>query len=80
MSDNNDYLRTNQTRSFRLRADILALMLKGASYAAIACVTAWLILAVIMWLGQLLPDESRETEDPTPFSFKLGEPMVSAEV
>ena len=33
MSDQNDYLRTGGDRRFRLRADGLSLMLKGAGYA-----------------------------------------------
>lgn len=80
MSDNNDYLRTNDSQNFRLRADVLALMLKGASYAAIACLILWLLLSVIVWIGQSLPDESRETEDPTPYSFILTGPELTAVV
>lgn len=69
MSDNHDYLRTTENRSFRLRADVLALMIKGAGYAAIACLMVWFLIAAIQGLGKLLPEESRETEDPTPVSF-----------
>ena len=77
MSDNHDYLRTNASRSFRLRADVLSLMLKGAGYAAIFCLVIWFGLTVIYWVGNLLPDESRETEDPTPFSFILSDQDIS---
>ena len=69
MSDNHDYLRTGVDPNFRLRADVLSLMLKGAGYAAIGCLAIWFTIAAIFWVGTLLPDESRETEDPTPFSF-----------
>ena len=71
MSDNHDYLRTGDSGTFRLRADVLALMLKGAGYAALACLAIWALIAVTYWVGTLLPDESRETEDPTPFSYNL---------
>lgn len=73
MSDNDDYLRTGANRNFRLSADVLGLMLKGASYAAVFCLVIWLSITAIYWVGGLLPDESRETEDPTPFSFLLND-------
>ncbi|MDG1472084.1 MAG: RC-LH1 core complex protein PufX [Ascidiaceihabitans sp.] len=71
MSDNNDYLRTSSDPSFRLRADVLALMLKGAGYAAAFCLVLVFGIWTLYGIGNLLPDESRETEDPTPFSFNL---------
>lgn len=77
MSDNNDYLRTNVNRSFRLRADVLSLMLKGAGYAAVFCIVIWFAITAIYWVGGLLPEESRETEDPTPFSFFLSDPAIT---
>lgn len=80
MNDNSDYLRTKANPNFRLRADVLALMLKGAGYAALACLAIWLVLSVIMWVGQALPDESRETEDPTPFSYNVIEHTVTQHV
>ena len=70
MSDNNDYLRTGDG-DFRLRADVLALMLKGAGYAAIACLVVGLLIWVTYGIGQLLPEQSKEAEDPTPFSYIL---------
>ncbi len=76
MSDNNDYLRTNASGSFRLRADVLALMMKGAGYAAIFCLVIWFSIAVIYGVGKLLPPESRDTQDPTPYSFNLTVPSV----
>tara|TARA_R100001369_G_scaffold83708_1_gene116188 strand:- start:808 stop:1047 length:240 start_codon:yes stop_codon:yes gene_type:complete len=79
MSDNNDYLRTGSDSTFRLRADVMSLMLKGAGYAAIFCLAVWFSLAAIAWVGKLLPEESRETPDPTPFSFNLTD-VISATV
>lgn len=71
MSDHNDYLRTGDDKTFRLRADVMSLMLKGAGYAAVFCLVIWFGLAALVWVGKMLPDESRETQDPTPFSFYL---------
>lgn len=68
MSDNHDYLRTGDG-DFRLRADVLALMLKGAGYAAIFCLAVGFFIWVLYAVGLLLPEESRDTEDPTPFSY-----------
>jgi hypothetical protein len=70
MSDNNDFLRT-RTGDFRLRADVTALVLKGAGYAALFCIAVGLFVWVLYAIGQLLPEESRETPDPTPFSYHL---------
>lgn len=70
MSDNNDYLRTT-TGEFRLRADVMALMLKGAGYAALFCLAVGFFIWVIYAIGLLLPPEAREAEDPTPFSYNL---------
>ena len=68
MSDNHDYLRSGEDSSFRLRADVTMLMLRGGSYAAIFC----LVMLILVWglygIGLLLPEESRDTPDPTPFS------------
>ncbi len=71
MSDNHDYLRTSSGNTFRLRADVLALMLKGAGYAFVFCLAVWFSVYAIFWIGTKLPEESREVEDPTPFSFDL---------
>ena len=71
MSDYNDYLRTGDNNTFRLRADVMSLMLKGAGYAAVFCLVIWFGLAATAWVGKMLPDESRDTPDPTPFSFNL---------
>ena len=65
MSDNHDYLGTSNDSTFRLRADVLALMLKGAGYAAVFCIVVGLFLAVTIWIGTLLPAESKEAPDPS---------------
>jgi hypothetical protein len=70
MSANNDMLRTN-TGDFRLRADIMALMLKGAGYAALLCVVVGFMMWALYAIGLLLPEESRDTSDPTPLSYNL---------
>ncbi len=71
MTDNNaDYLRTGE-RSFRLRADVFLLMMKGAGYAALFCIVVGVFLAVTIWIGGLLPAESKEAPDPTPLSYML---------
>ena len=70
MSDNNDFLRT-ETGDFRLRADVMALMLKGGGYAALLCFAVGLCLWVLYAIGQLLPAESRDTPDPTPYSYHM---------
>jgi hypothetical protein len=71
MSDNHDYLRTGEASSFRLSADVLMLMLRGAGYAAIFCIAMLFLMLGMYWVGTLLPEESRDTEDPTPFSYEL---------
>jgi len=73
MSDNNDFLRTGEG-NFRLRADALALMLKGAGYAALFCVAVGLVYWIIYGVSLLLPPESKEADDPTPFSYHLSAP------
>lgn len=64
MSDNHDYLKTSDT-TFRLRADVLALMLKGAGYAAVFCIVVGVFLSATIWIGTLLPAESKEAPDPS---------------
>ncbi len=71
MSDNHDYLRTGEASSFRLSADVLMLMLRGAGYAAVACLALLFGMLALYWIGTMLPEESRDTEDPTPFSYEL---------
>ena len=62
MTDKNDYL--NVDTQTRLYGDVLILMLKGAGYACAFCLVVWFVLAVIIWVGRALPDESRDTPDP----------------
>jgi len=71
MSDNHDYLRTGEHPSARLRGEVLMLMLKGAGYAAAACLALWFLITVIYWVGLALPEDSRFRPDPTPYSFYL---------
>lgn len=71
MSDNHDYLGTDNNPKLRLSADVLMLMLKGAAYAAIFCLALWFILEAIHWVGLLLPEDSRFRPDPTPYSFYM---------
>lgn len=70
MSDDNhnDYLRTGN-REFRLTADVTALMLKGAGYAAIFCLVIGLAYAVLVGIANLLPEDSKFAPDPTPTSM-----------
>ncbi len=77
MSNNDDYLGTASNKNFRLSGDILMLMLKGAAYAAVFCLVVWFSIAAMAWIGKMLPDESRETEDPTPYSFYLIESALA---
>lgn len=69
MSDNDSYLGT--TRRTRLAADIGFLMVKGAGYALLAVLSLWLVFAVFVALAGLLPPESQEAADPTPWSFLI---------
>ncbi len=71
MTDNNDYLRTGDDRNLRLSGEVLMLMLKGAGYAAICCIVVVFGIWALYGVGLLLPEESRDTEDPTPFSYNL---------
>ena len=71
MSDNHDYLSTSENSKFRLSADVLMLMLKGAGYAAIFSLAVGIFLAATIWIGKLLPAESKEAPDPTPLSYVL---------
>jgi len=77
MSDNHEYLTSGESARFRLSADVTLLMLKGAGYAAVFCLAIWFLIAAIHGVGKWLPDESRETEDPTPLSFILTDSKVA---
>ena len=67
MSDeNNNMLGMSDTA--RLRMDVLGLMLKGASYAALLVIGVWLFVYVFVIIGWLLPEDSKFAPDPTPLS------------
>ena len=65
MTENHDYLGTSADPKLRLRVDVLALMLKGAGYAAVFCLVVGVFLAVTIWIGKALPAESKEAPDPS---------------
>lgn len=71
MSDNHDYLRPSDDPTFRLRSDVLMLMLRGAGYAAVFCLIVGFFIGATVGIGKLLPPESKEADDPTPFSYML---------
>jgi Na+-transporting methylmalonyl-CoA/oxaloacetate decarboxylase gamma subunit len=75
MNANHDYLKSGADQELQLGANVLALMLKGAGYAMVFCLVIWFLFAAMYWVGKLLPEESRETEDPTPFSYNLTVPL-----
>ena len=70
MSDENqnDYPRTSNG-DFRVTADVTALMLKGAGYAAIFCLVIGLAYAVLIGISSILPEDSKFAPDPTPTSM-----------
>ncbi|WP_299031889.1 RC-LH1 core complex protein PufX [uncultured Sulfitobacter sp.] len=78
MSDNHDYLGTSNDTTFRLRADVLALMLKGAGYAAIFCIVVGFFLAATIWIGKALPPESKEAPDPNVFYMQPADTNATA--
>ena len=71
MSDNHDYLGMERDPNLQLKASVLMLQLKGAGYAAVFCLIAVFAIWALYGLGLLLPEESREADDPTPFSYVL---------
>ena len=64
--ENNNMLGMTETQ--RLRMDILGLMLKGASYAALLVIGLWLFVYVFVIIGWFLPEDSKFAPDPTPLS------------
>ena len=70
MSDNHDYLGVDGDPKLRLGGAVLMLQLRGAGYAALICLVVVLGIWLLAVLGRTLPDESRETEDPTPYSYQ----------
>ena len=51
-----------------LRGWVLQKMMQGAGYAALCLFVLLVTIWVIAGLGRLLPEQSRETPDPTPES------------
>ena len=67
MSDENGVFGPSDSTS-RLRADGLALMMKGAGYALAFCLALIVIGAILTGIAALLPEASKERPDPTPVS------------
>ena len=61
-NEEDDVLRIG--RRGQLTANITFLMLKGAGYAAAFLLVVWFSIAILAWIGRLLPEESRDTPDP----------------
>jgi len=66
MSDSNSPLGLSDRN--RLAAEVGFLMLKGAGYAMILVLAIWFLIAVTAAIGNLLPERSREAQDPSPWS------------
>lgn len=75
--DQNDYLRTSDG-NFRVTADVTALMLKGAGYAAIFCLVLGLAYAVLVGISNVLPEDSKFAPDPTPTSMIIEDAPILA--
>jgi len=71
MSDELNYLGTKADPQLRLKSDVLMLQLKGAGYAAVFCIICALAVTGLWAVGLLLPAESKEADDPTPFTYIL---------
>ena len=77
MSDDDNYLRSS--RSFRVTADATTLMLKGAGYAAIACLGIVFVALVLLGIAAILPEDSKNAADPTP-ELSMALPATGAPV
>lgn len=71
MKENHDYLMATQDSKSMLKGQILMLQLRGAKYAAAFCLIIVLAILALAWIGNLLPEDSRFTPDPTPLSFYM---------
>jgi hypothetical protein len=71
MKSNHDYLGAEDDPNIALKGQVLILQLKGAGYAAIFCLIVVLSILAIAWVGKMLPDEAREADDPSPWSYNL---------
>ncbi len=69
MSDENfSLLDRNESQRMALVGEVTILMLKGAGYAAVFCLVIWFAMWAMTFVGGLLPAESQEAQDPTPWS------------
>ncbi len=57
-----------QSQRMALVGEVTILMLKGAGYAAVFCLAMWGGFAALTAAGGLLPAESQDALDPTPWS------------
>jgi len=71
MKQTHDYLDANEDSTSALKGQVLLLQLKGAGYAAAFCLALLLFILALAWVGKLLPEDSRFTDDPTPFSYDM---------
>lgn len=71
MQENHDYLGAKDDPNMALKGQVLVLQLKGAAYAAAFCLVLVLGILAVAWVGRMLPEESRDTFDPTPLSFEM---------
>lgn len=71
MKQIHDYLGSSDDPKNALKGQVLMLQLKGAGYAAAFCLAIVLGILAIAWIGRALPEASRDTQDPTPYSFDL---------
>jgi len=76
MKQNHDYLDANDDPTSALKGQVLLLQLKGAGYAAAFCLVLLLFILALAWVGRMLPEDSRFTDDPTPFSSVITEQVT----
>ena len=72
MAIDHDYLRMHRTTGPKqLRADISMLMLKGAAYGAVFFIGLFVVGYLLVAFGNALPSQSKEADDPSPWSFLI---------
>ncbi len=64
MTDDDNYLQGSRT--FQVRAQVTALMLKGAGYAALLCGGVLIVAFVLLGISAVLPEASKQAPDPMP--------------
>ena len=69
MSDDTSNLLSDGSTKARLFADATILSLKGAGFGAMLFVGIGVMIWIIWLIGQVLPPESKERPDPTPWSY-----------